>query len=137
MQHAICYISTATEEVLEEEVNELLTKWREKNSIMDIKGILLYSEGHFFQVLEGEKEKVLSLFAKIKEDSRHAHVIQVLGKDLSQGSFNDYEVEHVKGSSFSKPRLIEKYCESVKGMDPQAQQQIKTILRSFIDTQVF
>ena len=137
MEHAICYISTATEELPETGVNELLVKWREKNSKLNIKGILLYSEGHFFQVLEGEKEKVLALFNFIREDSRHTSVIQVVGKDLTTGSFDDYKVENLKDTSYSRPYLIEAYCETVKGMDPDAQQQIKNILKSFIDTQVF
>ncbi len=137
MQHAICYISTATREFEEQEMKELLLKWRENNNRQNIKGLLLFSEGHFFQVMEGEKIKVLSLFNSIKNDSRHSSVIQVVGKDISQGSFDDYRVENLKGTNFSKPDLISEYFESVKGMDPKTQHQIKIILESFIDTQVF
>ncbi|WP_051286141.1 BLUF domain-containing protein [Salinimicrobium terrae] len=136
MQHAICYISTATKEFSNGQVDDLLKEWRQQNSNKNIKGILLFSEGHFFQVLEGEKEKVLALFHRIEEDPRHTGVIQVLGRDISQGSFDDYIVEYLKEPVFSKPKLISEYCESVKGMDPQVQQQIKMILESFIDTRV-
>lgn len=137
MQHAICYISTATREFSEQEIDDLLLRWRERNNKHNIKGLLLYSEGHFFQVMEGEKKKVLELFKTIIEDPRHSSVIQVVGKDLSQGSFDGYRVESLKGNTFSKPEVLNKYFESVKGMDPQTQQQIRIILESFIDTQVF
>lgn len=137
MQHAICYISTATREFEEQETQKVLGEWQEKNSRQDIKGLLLFSEGHFFQVLEGEKKKVLELYNAIREDPRHSNVIQVIGKDISQGSFDDYIVENLRQSTYSKPELIRQYCESVKGMDSQTQQQIKIILKSFIDTRVF
>lgn len=136
MQYAICYISTAKETLQEEEIADLLEKWRVQNGKSNIKGVLLYSEGHFFQVLEGEKKAVLELFDLIKKDSRHYGIIQVVGKDLLQGSFDHYVVKNLKDSTYSKPELIEEYCESVKGMDPQKQREIKTILKSFIDTQV-
>jgi hypothetical protein len=136
MKHVICYISTATKDFNDKEVRDLMQEWRDQNSKLDIKGILLYSEGHFFQVLEGEKKDVLSLFQEIQQDTRHTSVIQVLGKDVSKGSLDGYVVEHLKSARYSKPEVIRMYCGSVKGMDPRIQEQIKVILGSFIDTQV-
>ncbi|MEG9327513.1 Sensors of blue-light using FAD [Salinimicrobium catena] len=136
MQHAICYISTATKDFTETGIRELLNKWKEKNNRLNIKGLLLYSQGHFFQVLEGEKTTVMELFNSITTDSRHTGIIQIMGKDITRGSFDDYRVEHLKEGNFSRPKIISEYCESVKGMDPETQQQIKTMLQSFIDTQV-
>ena len=136
MNHAICYISTASSDFPYPEVDKLLAKWQAYNSSQNIKGILLFSGGNFFQVLEGEKERVISLFHKIQKDSRHSGIIQVLGKDINKGSFDGYVVEHLQTSGYSKPELIEQYCETVKGMDPKTQQQIKIILESFIDTRV-
>ncbi|WP_324720151.1 BLUF domain-containing protein [Salinimicrobium sp. HB62] len=136
MKHVICYISTATKHLDDKEVEALMKEWQEQNSKQNIKGILLYSEGHFFQVLEGEKESVLSLFQEIQQDSRHTSVIQVLGKDVNRGSLDGYVVEHLKSARYSKPEVIGMYCGSVKGMDPKIQEQIKVILGSFIDTQV-
>ncbi|MGB7786248.1 MAG: BLUF domain-containing protein [Salinimicrobium sp.] len=136
MQHVICYISTATNDLKPEEVQPNLEEWAKMNSSKEIKGILLFSDRHFFQVLEGEKGKVLELFFKIKKDSRHSDIIQVMGKDVDQGSLDHYIVENLQNRYFSKPELIKGYLESVKGMDPGIQRQIKTILESFIDTRV-
>lgn len=136
MQHAICYISNATENFNETEINELFEHWQNKNVEQEIKGILLYSEGHFFQVLEGERTTVLSLFGQINKDRRHSGIIQVLGKDIQKGSLDGYLTEHLNTRNFSRPDLIKSYCESVRGMDPETQQQIKSILESFIDTSV-
>ncbi|WP_051205285.1 BLUF domain-containing protein [Salinimicrobium xinjiangense] len=136
MQHAICYISTATREFGNSEIEDLFNAWKERNKKEQIQGILLYSEGHFFQVLEGERTAVLALFNKINKDARHSGIIQVLGKDIQKGSLDGYITEHITSRNFSRPELIESYCESVKGMDSRTQQQIKAILDSFLDTQV-
>lgn len=136
MEHALCYISTATPEFDIEQVEELFQTWQEKNARQDIKGILLFSEGHFFQVLEGERTAVLALFNAINKDRRHSEIIQVLGKDVEKGSLDGYLTEHVTAGNFSRPDLIKTYCESVKGMDTRTQEQIKRILDSFLDTRM-
>ncbi len=136
MQHAICYVSTATREFSNSEIKDLFQKWKKKNKEEQIQGILLYSEGHFFQVLEGERTAVLALFSKVNKDARHSGIIQLLGKDIQKGSLDGYITEHITAGHFSRPHLIESYCESVKGMDSRTQQQIKSVLDSFLNTQV-
>ena len=136
MEYAICYISTANEVFQEKEIKDLLEKWKGRNGENNVKGILLYSEGHFFQVLEGEKQKILELYDLIKEDSRHKGVIQVLGKEVEKGSLDHYITDYLHDKNFARADLIRHYCESVKGMDNDVQIQIKAIMESFIDTQV-
>ncbi|MGA9590743.1 MAG: BLUF domain-containing protein, partial [Salegentibacter sp.] len=91
MRHAICYVSNADQSLTTSEINELLNFCEENNNLQDIKGILLYSEGNFFQVLEGEKEKVVDLYNRIQEDSRHYGIITVIDRDIPQGSYDDYK----------------------------------------------
>lgn len=136
MQHVICYISTATQNLKDDEVQGLMEEWEQMNGQKDIKGILLYSDSHFFQVLEGEKMSVLELYFKIQNDPRHTDIIQVMGKDVEEGSLDDYIIDNLQNGYYSRPEILKKYLESVKGMDAQVQRQIKTILESFIDTRV-
>lgn len=136
MQHVICYVSTATSEFDENELQECFQLWQEKNGEQEIKGMLLYSEGNFFQVLEGERTAVLALYNHINKDRRHSGIIQVLGKDIEKGSLDGYFTEHLSAGSFSRPDLIKNYCESVRGMDHRSQEQIRSILDSFLDTRI-
>lgn len=136
MQHAICYISTATDDFDCNDIDELFARWQQKNEDRNIKGILLFSDGHFFQVLEGERTTVLALFNDINKDRRHSGIIQVLGKDIERGSLDGYLTEHLTSGKFSRPDLIRNYCHTVEGMDLRTQEQIKTILESFLDTRV-
>ena len=59
----------------------------------NIKGILLYSQGNFFQVLESEfdnKQIILDLYENIKNDGRHYDVIKIMEKQTSAPSFSKY-----------------------------------------------
>lgn len=134
MRHAICYVSTAADELTFEETKDLLHETRDSNNKKNLKGILLYSEGNFFQVLEGEKKEVLKLYEKIKKDPRHYNIIQIVGKDIEQGSFDDYKVDVLTENKKIEVDIMKEYLESVKGMDRQVQQTAKGILEAFIDT---
>lgn len=137
MEYAICYVSTATRDLSKGEINSLLEFCKANNDRHNIKGILLYSDGNFFQVLEGEKKAVLGLMEKIKADDRHHSIIQVVGREVEEGSYDHYQVENLSGKQGYRSKIIDKYLESVKGMERQTQVAIKSILHKFIDTRVF
>lgn len=84
VRHAIVYISNASADMNLRDIEQLLKISEERNQNLNIKGILLYSDGNFFQVLEGEKKVVLELWQKIQNDSRHYGIMQVVGKDISK-----------------------------------------------------
>ena len=49
-----------------------------KNKELQITGILLFNGLEFFQVLEGDEDVVNSLFIKIRSDSRHTDVVELM-----------------------------------------------------------
>lgn len=51
MRYAICYVSTASKETKEEDIKKLLDSTAQYNNAHDIRGILLYGEGNYFQIL--------------------------------------------------------------------------------------
>ncbi len=77
MYHLV-YTSHATKEFAEHDLIELLKECRVSNKENGITGMLLYLEGKFIQVLEGEKIAVDSIYAKIKGDRRHTKVTTVI-----------------------------------------------------------
>ncbi len=137
MEYAICYVSTATLGLGSDEIDSLLEFCKANNDRHNIKGILLFSDGNFFQVLEGKKKPVLSLMEEIKADKRHHTIIQVVGREVEKGSYDHYQVENLSGKENYRSEIIDKYLESVKGMERQTQSAIKNILDNFIDTRVF
>ncbi len=134
MRYAICYVSTANADLEKPEVQNLLNYTSNFNNAHDIRGVLLYSEGNFFQILEGDKKFVLELFDQIQKDTRHQNIIQVLGKDLKQGAFDGFKAEIVSETSKYDYELVKEYMEQVEGLDHQTQQTVKRILEVFIET---
>ena len=67
----LTYVSTATRELSQDDLNELLAQCRKNNAKRGITGMLLYKDGNFMQVLEGEETAVRSIYAKISGDPRH------------------------------------------------------------------
>ena len=62
----LIYMSSATQLMSNEELLELLKTCRENNEKKNLTGMLLYGEGAFVQVLEGEEETVEATYDIIK-----------------------------------------------------------------------
>lgn len=133
MKHAICYVSNANKDLSQQQIKSLLDFCQESNEQLSIKGILLYSEGNFFQILEGEKEVVLPVFHKIQKDSRHYGLIQIMGQDIAEGAFDGYKADILEDSkhSFQVPK---KYIDVLHGMSPEAKRPMERMLENFIAT---
>lgn len=134
MRYAICYVSTAVESINTEEIQKLLKKAEENNNKNGLKGMLLYSEGNFLEVIEGEKSYVLELFNDIKNDPRHTNIIQILGKDIDHGAYDGFESDIVTDKNKYDPTIIKDYMYHLEGMDPGTQEVVRRILEVFIET---
>ncbi|MBS1545637.1 MAG: BLUF domain-containing protein [Bacteroidetes bacterium] len=77
MFHLI-YTSHAVHPMSESELVDLLKESRSFNSIHNITGMLLYVDGKFMQVLEGDETEVLSLYENIRRDPRHRRVATIV-----------------------------------------------------------
>lgn len=96
MSHLIhlIYCSTAKHEFSRSELSVLLINARRKNSQIGVTGILLYSDGSFFQVLEGERETVDMLFEKISSDERHKHITVIIRESIAKRAFGDWTMAY-------------------------------------------
>ena len=79
--HQIVYISAAEHAFTDAELKELLFKARKNNDSLEISGMLLFHKGSFIQALEGDKDKVNSLYSKIANDKRHSET-RVLYREI-------------------------------------------------------
>ncbi|MAL58622.1 MAG: blue light sensor protein [Flavobacteriaceae bacterium] len=94
MNHTICYISKAKEGLTDLEIQEIFTTTQTRNNAENIKGILLYGFGNFFQVLEGEKKIIEDLYLhKISEDKRHSDILTIINYHIKHPIFEAYSSE--------------------------------------------
>jgi len=83
----LTYASTATQEWSPEDLLKLLKQARTNNGAKNITGILLYSKGTFFQVLEGEEAAVQSLYSLIEKDPRHKNCTLIEKLNITERAF--------------------------------------------------
>ncbi len=83
----LVYFSTSVGLFQKEDITYILQKSRHNNAKANITGLLLYLNGSIIQVLEGEKEAIETLYARIAKDQRHTHVVCVLNRPINQRLF--------------------------------------------------
>jgi hypothetical protein len=85
------YCSASTQKaVTDADLKALLAECRRKNGAAGITGILLYRDGSFFQVLEGERESVEALYDKIGLDKRHTKVTKIIFEPIEARDFAEW-----------------------------------------------
>jgi len=77
MYHLV-YTSHAVEPFSQEELIDLLRESRSVNRQYHITGMLLYLNGKFIQILEGNRDDVQKIYQKILQDKRHQRVIMIM-----------------------------------------------------------
>lgn len=94
----IMYYSAAIGRPSTEALEAILAKARVNNQRDKISGLLMYHDGAFLQILEGEEAKVAALYEKIHADTRHCDVMKVFETQVGQRLFNDW------GMGFARPQ---------------------------------
>jgi hypothetical protein len=86
----IVYASSALQPFTKPELHVLLEQSRQKSAKLGVTGMLLYKDGNFMQVLEGEKEAVTKLAGKIEHDPRHKGFLILLRGTSEERLFPDW-----------------------------------------------
>lgn len=90
--YQLIYVSTAVEQMSPDQLRELLSVSRRNNTGDGVTGMLLYHEGSFFQVLEGDEDAVLGVFRRVEQDSRHRMVTVLMEQEVPKRAFGDWSM---------------------------------------------
>jgi hypothetical protein len=88
----LIYASHAKHAFDEMELISLLKAARAKNLKLNITGMLLYKDGIFMQLLEGDETEVRKLFSTIKHDNRHEKVVVLFEKSCDHSVLSDWSM---------------------------------------------
>lgn len=88
----LIYASHAKQAFDEIELISLLKASRAKNLKLNITGMLLYKDGVFMQLLEGDEAEVRKLFSAIKHDNRHEKVVVLFEKACNHSVMSDWSM---------------------------------------------
>ena len=92
--YQLIYYSTADATLTKGDINSILTQARTFNAKNDISGCLLFHEGFFLQILEGEETIVKELYEKIKKDTRHSGIKFLVDGETKERAFNKWSMAY-------------------------------------------
>ena len=90
--YRVTYVSSATARMTKDDLMMLLRQCREYNSEHGITGMLLYSNGTFLQVLEGNEQQIDDLLQTINKDPRHSDVRMLERREIEQRDYGDWSM---------------------------------------------
>ncbi len=92
--HQILYSSLAKRAYTDQELREMAQDFAARNRQLEITGLLTMERRAFVQVIEGPKEAVLGLYAGIRRDPRHDHVLTLIEHPVAEREFPDWSMEY-------------------------------------------
>jgi hypothetical protein len=95
--HAIAYLSAASWNLLEDEIEHIVAESRRRNALNGVTGVLLYCDGIFMQYLEGEEDAVVETFVRICRSGSHHEIIELMNQPIVEREFADWTM------GFSRP----------------------------------
>ena len=105
----LIYASTAVGTPGDDTLADVLRASRRNNARVGVTGMLLYTEGTFFQVLEGPAAAVDAAFATIAADPRHARAVTIIRERIARRAFGEWSMGYVTAT----PRELD----AVSGMN--------------------
>ncbi len=90
MNYSILYLSSARADLSREDIDEIMDISYKHNTLLDISGFLVYHEGTFLQLLEGDEINVKMIYDRVCLDDRHKQMIPILNQETEARFFNLY-----------------------------------------------
>ncbi|WP_417411057.1 BLUF domain-containing protein [Hoeflea sp.] len=86
------YVSGASAPMSDADIQDILAASRRNNQRDGITGMLLWADGVFIQVLEGEPQMVRSVYRRIQADDRHRNLMLVLEQEADERMFSQWSM---------------------------------------------
>jgi hypothetical protein len=138
--HRLIYVSAARDEVTPEGLDSILAAARRNNQPLAVTGLLLFHDGSFFQILEGPKDAVLSIFSMIEKDHRHSRVTVLQSQGANHRAFPSWSMGYM-GSHVLRPdqraqlvdlrHIIGREEQAFRSVSPAVSVHINAFLGSF------
>ena len=109
MRYIISYVSTQIRELDPSEVVHILHETETRNDKFGVNGLLVYSEGNFFEVIEGEMEKIKDLYRHILKDERHKEVNLLFPKEIHKPLFDEKDFHFISENTLYRKMEIEHF----------------------------
>ena len=95
MPYQIMYSSQAIKHMTMHALEVILEDARTGNQARNVTGVLVYVDGVFFQIIEGDKDIVRKLMASIASDSRHQSVTVFYEAEVDVRAFESWSMAYL------------------------------------------
>lgn len=142
MAYQIIYSSESTTPMQTDDLEDLLEHAQGSNATKGITGALVYAEGFFLQILEGDRVTLEDLMAKISRDPRHEAVTVLRRGETPFAIFGDWKMGYIsatpeqvaKWAGFSSTTAIPEVLAGIS-QDPNQAAQVAQSILSFLATE--
>jgi hypothetical protein len=86
----LAYLSSSPAMLASTDVKQILAVSRINNERRDVTGMLLYRQGNFLQIIEGERDTVEALFKIIARDPRHRQITRMFAQQIEKRDFPNW-----------------------------------------------
>jgi hypothetical protein len=104
MLYRMIYSSEASEHIGPSDLSEILDDARVGNEARNVTGVLVYVDGVFCQVLEGEREVLEVLTESIRRDARHKSMKVFHRSEVMLRTFDDWRMAYVDANAADMSR---------------------------------
>ena len=111
----LLYTSSARGHFSPDELERLLVVARERNAALGVTGLLIYCDGSFMQLLEGDASTVRSLYEAIGRDERHTDVRSLFTLETPDRWCADWSMGFLRTTDKSD---IDAFVNLAAGLDP-------------------
>ena len=102
----LIYASTATAAVTTQTVNAILQVAQQRNALRDLTGMLVFDHQYFLQAIEGERQTVNDLLARLMLDPRHSRVTMLSYAPIEVRSYAEWSMEFKSAAAVSKSLFL-------------------------------
>lgn len=135
--HHIIYMSQANKLFSPATLIALLMQVRALNEYRNITGALVYGDGQFMQVIEGEEQAVTALYRRISQDKRHKNVFKLADKAISERNFHEWTMAFQEVSpdqfknlaGYASPNELAQQLNAVSATDKLLLDKMKELLQ--------
>lgn len=106
---SLAYYSRITRPLAKSDLRDILAKSVTNNQRDNVTGALLFTQGVFLQVLEGNRSNVNGVFRRIYPDPRHTEIAIIGFAPIEDREFSNWSMAYIDESKITKAMLV-KYC---------------------------
>ena len=125
----LLYVSQAAGPQTTTMTTSILLQAQKHNPVQGITGVLCQGQGFFFQVLEGERDRVNTLYRRICADNRHHDVTLLHYEEITERQFGQWAMALIHLSvDDPKVKMHDPNVDPYSASGPQVLRQLRDLL---------